>query len=83
MGKSKKSSGVHYVSKGSVGVDKSITKAIRRERSEVDNMMNAWNSWIKGSPTPRSIQKSLGITSAVSHRDWSRRNQPKAKTANE
>ena len=83
MGKSKKSSGVHYVSKGSVGVDKSITKAVKRERSELDKTLNAWKSWIKGSPTPRCIQKSLGITSAVSHRDWTRRNQPKVKTANE
>tara|TARA_R110000868_G_scaffold19131_2_gene82729 strand:- start:454 stop:705 length:252 start_codon:yes stop_codon:yes gene_type:complete len=83
MAKGKTSSKTHYVSKGIVGVNKELSKAVKRERSELDNTLNAWKSWIKGSPTPRCIQKSLGITSAVSHRDWTRRNQPKVKTANE
>ena len=73
MAKGKKSSGVHYTSKGSVGVNKSITKAVRRERSELDKAMQALESWKRGSPTPRSIQKSFGVTAATTYRDWIKR----------
>jgi hypothetical protein len=73
MAKGKKSSGTHYVSKGSVGVNKSITKAVRRERSELDKAMQALESWKRGSPTPRSIQKSFGVTAATTYRDWIKR----------
>jgi len=73
MAKGKKSSGVHYTSKGSVGIDKSITKAVKRERSELDKTLNAWKAWKNGSPTPKSIQKGLGVTAATTHRDWIRR----------
>tara|TARA_B100001094_G_scaffold332587_1_gene405328 strand:- start:1185 stop:1445 length:261 start_codon:yes stop_codon:yes gene_type:complete len=73
MAKGKQSSGKHYVSKGSVGVNKSITKAVRRERSELDKMMQALKSWKQGSPTPRSIQKSFGVTATTAHRDWVKR----------
>jgi hypothetical protein len=73
MAKGKKSSGTHYVSKGSVGVNKSITKAVRRERSELDKTMQAHKSWKRGSPTPRSIQKSFGVTASTTYRDWVKR----------
>ena len=73
MAKGKQSSGKHYVSKGSVGVNKSITKAVRRERSELDKAMQALESWKRGSPTPRSIQKSFGVTAATTYRDWIKR----------
>ena len=42
-------------------VNSKITKGMRSERSEIDNIINAWKAWKKGHPTPKFIQKSLGI----------------------
>lgn len=48
MAKGKKSSGKHYTSKGIVGVDRKILNAVRRERSEADNMLNKFKGYLKG-----------------------------------
>jgi hypothetical protein len=72
MAKGKKASGKHYVSKGSVGVNKSLNKAVRRERSELDNLLNAFDSWKRGSPTPKRIQKIFGMSAYRSYKDWAR-----------
>jgi hypothetical protein len=73
MAKGKKSKGTTYVSKGEVGVDKALSKAVRRERGEAQKFLNAWRSWKRGSPTPRLVQKSLNVTSEATHRDWMKR----------
>ena len=48
MAKGKKSSGKHYTSKGIVGVDRKISKAVRRDRSEADNMLNKFKAYLSG-----------------------------------
>jgi hypothetical protein len=73
MAKGKKSKGKTYVSKGEVGVNNSISKAIRRDRGEAQKVLNAWRSWKRGSPTPRIVQQTLNISPQVAHRDWMRR----------
>ena len=73
MAKGKKSKGTHYVSKGEVGVDKALSKAVRRDRGEAQKFLNAWRSWKRGSPTPRLVRQSLNVTSETSHRDWIKR----------
>jgi hypothetical protein len=58
----KNKSGTPQTSKGERNnVNSKITKGMRSERSEVDKITNAWKSWKKGQPTPKLIQKSLGI----------------------
>lgn len=72
MAKGKKSSGKNYVSKGLVGSNKALSKAVRREKSELDKVLNAFDSWKKGKPTPKRIQKAFGVTSTRSYKDWTR-----------
>jgi len=72
MAKGKKASGKHYVSKGSVGSNKSLSKAVRRERSELEKVLNAFDSWKKGSPTPKRIQKAFNVTANRTYKDWAR-----------
>jgi len=73
MAKGKKSKGTTYVSKGEVGVDKAVSKAVRRGRGEAQKFLNAWRSWERGSPTPRLVRQSLNVTSETTHRDWMKR----------
>jgi hypothetical protein len=69
MGKKKLSKG--YISKGGRrNVAKSICKAMRRERTYLEREALAWESWKKGAPTPKSIQKSLGIRPKTQHKQW-------------
>ena len=69
MGKKKLSKG--YTSKGERrNVAKSICKVIRRERTYLDQEEQAWESWKNGSPTPKRIQKSLGIGPKTQHKQW-------------
>lgn len=48
MAKGKKSSGKHYTSKGLIGVDRKISNAVRRDRSEIDNVLNKFDGYLKG-----------------------------------
>ena len=75
MAKGKKSSGKHYTSKGEVGVNKSILKAVKRERSGLDKLLNAIHAWEKGHgmKTPKLVRKAFGITENTNYRDWRKR----------
>jgi hypothetical protein len=67
MGKSSKG----YISKGERrNVAKWICKAIRRDRTYLDQEEQAWESWKNGSPTPKIIQRSLGIGPKTQHKQW-------------
>ena len=69
MGKKRLSKG--YTSKGQGrNVAKSICKAIRRERSFLEREEQAWESWKKGSPTPKTIQRFLGIGPKTQYKQW-------------
>jgi hypothetical protein len=70
MAKGKMGSGKNYTSKGEVGVNKALLKDVKRSRPGLTDELNAWKSWKKGSPTPKLIQKALGITAKVSHQQW-------------
>lgn len=48
MAKGKTSSGRHYTSKGEVGVNKKLSNAVRRDRSEVDIALAKINAHRKG-----------------------------------
>lgn len=48
MAKGKQSSGKHYTSKGVVGVNRSISKEVRRDRPVVDKETNKFNAFLKG-----------------------------------
>jgi len=84
MAKGKKSSGKHYTSKGVVGVDKKILKAIKRERSEFDNLLNAIHAWEKGHglKAPKLVRKAFGVTENTTYRDWQKRQFVMKQTAN-
>ena len=69
MGKKKLSKG--YTSKGQRrSVDKSICKAMKRDRTYLENEQMAWTSWMRGSPTPKRIQKSLGVGPKTLYKQW-------------
>jgi len=67
----KKKSRASQTSKGERrSVDRSVTKAIRRDRTELSKMTNAWNAWKKGQPTPKIIQKSLGVSGKTPYKSY-------------
>ena len=69
MGKKRLSKG--YTSKGQRrSVAKSICKAIRRERTYLEREDQAWESWKNGAPTPRTIQRFLGIGPKTQYKQW-------------
>ena len=68
---SKKKSRTSQTSKGErVNVNRNITKAVRKDRTELDKTLNAWAAWKKGSPTPKIIQKSLGVTNKTLYKTF-------------
>lgn len=66
MAKSK-SKGPAYISKGIVGVNKKVSNAVRREKSEIENYTNQMNAFRKGknvvltvqNPNPNETNKKL------------------------
>ena len=69
MGKKKSSSG--YTSKGQRrNVAKSTCKAMKRERGFLEREEQAWESWKRGSPTPKTIQRYLGIGPKTQYKQW-------------
>ena len=44
----KKSSGKHYTSKGIVGVNRKVSKAVRRDRPSTDIMLSKFEAYLKG-----------------------------------
>ena len=69
MGKKKLSKG--YTSKGERrNVDKSICKAMRRDRTYLERENLAWESWKNGAPTPKTIQRFLGIGPKTLYKQW-------------
>ena len=69
MGKKKLSKG--YTSKGERrNVDKSICKAMRRDRTYLERENLAWDSWKNGAPTPKTIQRFLGIGPKTLYKQW-------------
>ena len=56
----KKSSG--NVSKGERrNVAKRWTKMARKERTQTDKLLDAWDAWKAGRPTPKLIQRDLNV----------------------
>ena len=51
-------------------VNRNITKAIRRDRTYLEKVVNAWTVWKKGGTTPKIIQKSLGISAKTLHKSY-------------
>lgn len=69
MGKKKLSKG--YTSKGQQrNVAKSTCKAMKKGRSVLDREEQAWESWKKGAPTPKIIQRELGIGPKTQYKQW-------------
>jgi hypothetical protein len=67
----KKKSRTSQTSKGERrNVNPSITKAARRDRTELDKVVNAWTVWKKGGTTPKIIQKSLGISAKTLYKSY-------------
>ena len=67
----KKTSRTSQTSKGERrSVNRNITKAVRRDRTELAKMVNAWTVWKKGKTTPKIIQKSLGIKAGTLHKSY-------------
>lgn len=48
MAKGKKASGKHYISAGVVGVNRSVSKAVRRGRSAADVYNNKFQAYLEG-----------------------------------
>lgn len=46
-------------------------------RTEGEKLINAWDSWIKGCPTPRILQRELNISKGTLYRNWLIMNSPK------
>ena len=44
----KKSSGKHYTSKGIIGVNRKISKAVRRDRTPSEVMLDKFDAYLKG-----------------------------------
>jgi len=67
----KKKSRTSQTSKGERrSVNRSITKAIKRDRTELDRILNAWDSWKKGRPTPKLIQRALGVDKKTLYKSY-------------
>jgi hypothetical protein len=74
-----------YISKGRVGVDRSISKAVRNGRPPLEHANKVFDTWkraIPGAKTPKMIQKSLGITADTSYRDWTKKFEDAKKKEN-
>ena len=62
MAKNKGGKSSGYVSKGERrSVAKRWTNAVKRERTDLDKLENAWKAWRKGHPTPKLIQRILNV----------------------
>ena len=69
----KKKSREGQISKGErSNVDKSILKSVRKERTELGRTLNAWAAWKKGQPTPKIIQRILGIDKNTLYKSWNK-----------
>ena len=67
----KKKSRPSQTSKGERrSVDRSVTKAIRRDRTYLEKAVNAWKVWKKGRTTPKIIQKSLGVSEKTLYKNY-------------
>jgi|TARA_R110000851_G_scaffold43716_1_gene107874 hypothetical protein len=67
----KKISRTSQTSKGERrSVNRNITKAVRRDRTELDKIVNAWTVWKKGKTTPKIIQKSLGVKAGTLYKSY-------------
>ena len=53
-------------------VNRKILKAVRKERTELDIMNNAWKAWKKGQPTPKLIQKTLGVDKKTLYKSYNK-----------
>ena len=53
-------------------VNRSILKDVRKERTELSRTLNAWNSWKKGQPTPKIIQRILGVDKKTLYKSWNK-----------
>ena len=67
----KKISRTSQTSKGERrSVNRNITKAIRRDRTYLEKVVNAWTVWKKGGTTPKIIQKSLGVKAGTLYKSY-------------
>lgn len=46
------------------------TKYTKSEKSYLDKMNDAWDAWKKGRPTPKLLQKSLGVSPNTLYKQW-------------
>ena len=53
-------------------VNRKILNAVRKEQTPLDRMANAWIAWKRGCPTPKLIQKSLGVDKKTLYRTWNK-----------
>lgn len=53
-------------------VNRKILNAVRKERTELDRTLNAWKAWEKGHPTPKTIQKILGVDKKTLYKSWNK-----------
>ena len=51
-------------------VNHKILNAVRKERTELDRINNAWKAWKIGQPTPKLIQKSLGVDKKTLYKSY-------------
>ena len=51
-------------------VNRKILNAVRKERTELDKINNAWKACEKGQPTPKLIQKSLGVDKKTLYKSY-------------
>jgi len=53
-------------------VNRKILNAVRKERTELDKINNAWKAWEKGQPTPKLIQKTLGVDKKTLYKSYNK-----------
>ena len=53
-------------------VNHKILNAVRKERTHLEAVTEAWAAWRKGRPTPKLIQKSLGVDKKTLYKSWNK-----------